>query len=144
MADIPDISETELWTVNTTLKERYGHDVPLELGDAEIRLIPADRALTPSPVVHWQQDGCNFVVFKTGDRRYRCQFFFESISNTVPAARSMTIWPIAWWTCCRPRRITSPLNGGICPASDAERRHWAPTSFTQEPQKRADEKQPRT
>ena len=77
MADIPDITETELWIINTTLRERYGCEVPIQLGDAEIRLSPADRELTSCPVVHWSHDNCNFVIFKAGERRYRCQFFFR-------------------------------------------------------------------
>jgi len=77
MADIPDISETELWVINTTLQERYGREPELQLGDAELRLSPADRTLTSCPVVHWKDEDCNFVVFKTGDRSYRCQFFFR-------------------------------------------------------------------
>ena len=77
MPEISDITDTELWVINTTLKERYGHDVDIQLADAEIRLRPADRELSSCPVVYWQADGCNFVVFKTGDRAYRCQFFFR-------------------------------------------------------------------
>jgi len=77
MAAIPDINETELWTINTTLKERYSQEMELQLGDAELRLSPADKELTSCPVVHWNTDGCNFVVFKTGERSYRCQFFFR-------------------------------------------------------------------
>jgi hypothetical protein len=77
MAAIPDTTETELWVLKTTLKERYGREIELELGDAEIRLSPADRALTPCPVVHWTAEDCHFVVFKTGDRTYRCQFFYR-------------------------------------------------------------------
>lgn len=78
MAEIPDISETELWIINTTLQERYGRLMDIELADAEIRLSPADRELSNCPVVYWQSDGCNFVVFKSGDRKYRCQFFFRN------------------------------------------------------------------
>jgi hypothetical protein len=77
MASIPDINDTELWIIRTTLKERFGDEKELQLGDAEIRLSPADRTLTVCPVAHWNADGCNFVVFKTGDRNYRCQFFFR-------------------------------------------------------------------
>lgn len=77
MAEIADISETELWVINTTLRERYGRDVELQLADAEIRLNPADRELSNCPVVYWQMDDCNFVLFKTGDGRYRCQFFYR-------------------------------------------------------------------
>ena len=63
--------------MKTTLKERYAHDVDIQLADAEIRLRPADRELSSCPVAYWQEDGCNFVVFKAGDRAYRCQFFFR-------------------------------------------------------------------
>ena len=79
MSSIPDITETEEWIVNTTLKERYGNDVPeLQYADAEIRLNPADRELTSCPVFLWQADSCHFILFKTGERLYRCQFFFRN------------------------------------------------------------------
>jgi hypothetical protein len=77
MPEISDITDTELWGIKTTLKERYGHEVEIQLADAEIRLRPADRELSGCPVVYWQADGCNFVVFKAGDRTYRCQFYFR-------------------------------------------------------------------
>ncbi len=78
MPEIPDISETEKWVIENTLKERYGQDVPIELADSEIRLNPSDRELSSCPVVYWSADDCNFIIFKTGDRRYRCQFFYRS------------------------------------------------------------------
>ncbi|WP_089727110.1 hypothetical protein [Candidatus Thiosymbion oneisti] len=78
MAEIPDISDTERWILETTLKERYGRDLELQLADAEIRLHPSDRELTSCPVVFWHDSqGCNFVIFKTGDRNYCCQFFYR-------------------------------------------------------------------
>lgn len=79
MAEIPDITETEHWILGITLKERYGRDVEIQLADAEIRLSPSDRDLASCPVIYWRDDeGCNFVVFKTGDRKYRCQFFYRA------------------------------------------------------------------
>ena len=77
MPEIPDITESELWVIKTTLEERYGREVNTQLADAEIRLMPSDRELSSCPVVYWNEDGCNFVLFKTGDRRYRCQFFYR-------------------------------------------------------------------
>ena len=77
MSQIPDITETEEWIVKTTLKERYGQDVELQYADAEIRLNPADRELTTCPVFVWEAEDCHFVIFKTGERRYRCQFFYR-------------------------------------------------------------------
>ncbi len=81
MPEIPDISKTERWVVENTLKERYGRDIPIELADAEIRLNPSDRELSSCPVIYWQADDCNFIVFKTGDRRYRCQFFYRGFQQ---------------------------------------------------------------
>ncbi|MBA1446813.1 MAG: hypothetical protein FE835_18305 [Gammaproteobacteria bacterium] len=77
MPEISDITDTERWIIDTTLKERYDRDVPLQLADAEIRLMLSDRELTSCPVVYWNEEECNFVLFKTGDRRYRCQFFYR-------------------------------------------------------------------
>ena len=78
MAEIPDITDTERWILGTTLAERYGQEPEIQLGDAEIRLSPSDREVAPCPVIHWRdEEGCNFVVFKTGDRTYRCQFFYR-------------------------------------------------------------------
>ena len=78
MAVIADITESERWIVQTTLKERYGRDLEINLADAEIRIHPSDRELTVCPVLFWSDDeGCSFVIFKTGDRRYRCQFFYR-------------------------------------------------------------------
>lgn len=79
MNEIPDITDTERWIVETTLKERYGDQVPeLQFADAEIRLSPADRDLSTCPVFIWEAEGCHFVIFKTGERRYRCQFFYRA------------------------------------------------------------------
>jgi hypothetical protein len=77
MSAIPDITQTEEWIVRTTLKERYGRDIELQYADADIRLSPSDRELTSCPVVFWEADGCNFAIFKSGERLYRCQFFYQ-------------------------------------------------------------------
>jgi hypothetical protein len=78
MASVPDITDTERWVIKNTLRERYGRDLEYQLADAEIRVHAADRDLTTCPVLYWQaEDGCNFVLFKTGERAYRCQFFYK-------------------------------------------------------------------
>lgn len=77
MNEIPDITETEEWIIRTTLKERYGEDREVQYADAEIRLNPADRELTSCPVVLWNAEDCHFAIFKTGERLYRCQFFYR-------------------------------------------------------------------
>ena len=77
MSDVPDITETDPWIINTTLQERYGRKVDVQLADSEIRLNPSDRETTSCPTLYWQMNGCSFVIFKTGDNNYRCQFFYK-------------------------------------------------------------------
>ncbi|PQJ96228.1 hypothetical protein [Chromatium okenii] len=78
MRTIPDITDTEQWLMRTTLRERYGREIEMQFADAEIRLAPSDRELTICPTIYWQaDDGCHFVIFKTGDSSYRCQFFYQ-------------------------------------------------------------------
>ena len=77
MSNIPDITETEQWTIQTSLDERWGKDViALELVDVEARLDASDRELTECPAVYWQQGDCHFVILKTGDKSYRTQFYY--------------------------------------------------------------------
>ncbi len=77
MSAIPDFTETEERIVQTTLKERYGRDLELQSADAEIRSNPADRELTTCSVLVWEAEDCHFVIFKTGEQRYRCQFYYR-------------------------------------------------------------------
>ncbi|MBV2123339.1 MAG: hypothetical protein KUF74_17990 [Candidatus Thiodiazotropha sp. (ex Ctena orbiculata)] len=77
MSEIPDITDSELWIIETTLAERYGCKVERQIADAEIRLMASDRALSSCPASDWNQEGCNFIIFKTGSRKYRCQFFYR-------------------------------------------------------------------
>ncbi|MDH5764984.1 MAG: hypothetical protein OEZ38_03120 [Gammaproteobacteria bacterium] len=79
MANINDFTDTEIWTVESTLRERWGndHSIELQYADAEIRLHPGDRETTECPVMLWSYDGCNYVIFKTGQQKYRAQFFYR-------------------------------------------------------------------
>lgn len=78
MNSTPDFNESELWTVSDTLKQRYGHEVDIEIADAELRLDPHSSTLTSCPVLFWRDDkGTSFVISKLGDRRYRGQFFYR-------------------------------------------------------------------
>lgn len=78
MSTIPDFNDSELWTVQTTLKERYGRDIEVQLAETEVRLSRHTTNMTPCPTLYWQvDDGCHFLVVKTGPERYRCQFFYR-------------------------------------------------------------------
>lgn len=78
MSSIPDITETEIWTVESTLKERWAdRTIEIQLADVETRLFPDDRETTECPAIFWQVDDANFVIVKAGDRRYRSQFYYR-------------------------------------------------------------------
>ncbi|MCP3666424.1 MAG: hypothetical protein GY696_28650 [Gammaproteobacteria bacterium] len=77
MSEIPDISDSESWTIKTTLRERYNEEIELQIADAEIRLQPSDKEVSSCPVWYWNRGDCHFVIFKTGSQRYRSQFFYK-------------------------------------------------------------------
>ncbi len=75
--NIADFDSAERWVIESALKERYGHIVPIELADSELKLDPDAPVLTACPTVFWSERGCNFLIFKTGEDRYRSQFFYS-------------------------------------------------------------------
>lgn len=77
MSKVPDFSDSEREVVAQTVKERFGKDVDVQAADAEIRMYPDDRELTEVPVLYWSERGCQFIIFKVGDSRYRNQFFYS-------------------------------------------------------------------
>ena len=74
---IPDFNSAERWVIESALKERYGHIVPIELADSELKLDPGAPVITTCPTVFWSERGCHFLIFKTGEDRYRSQFFYS-------------------------------------------------------------------
>jgi hypothetical protein len=76
-APIPDFTEDERATVGAALQRRYGRTVSVEAAEAELRLDPGDEALTCCPTLWWTERGASFVLCKTGERRYRCQFYYS-------------------------------------------------------------------
>lgn len=77
MIEVPDFTESELDLIHRTLSERFEKDVEEQLADVEIRLSPADRALTVCPAVFWSERGANFVLVKSGEKEFRCQFYYR-------------------------------------------------------------------
>jgi hypothetical protein len=75
---IPDFTDTELWIIQSTVDERWGKGVvELHLADVEMKLGLENATLSNCPAVFWVNGECNFVVTKTGEQRYRCQFFYN-------------------------------------------------------------------
>jgi len=77
MRRISDFSESELWMINSTLRERYGEPPEVQLAQTELRLDLSRTELSPCPAAYWEVDGCHFIIAKSADKRYRCQFFYR-------------------------------------------------------------------
>jgi hypothetical protein len=78
MGAIDDFTQSETWSIETTLKERWpGRQVELQPADVEIRMYPDDRELTEVPAIFWEVDEASFVVFKVSDRIYCSQFYYR-------------------------------------------------------------------
>lgn len=77
-ATVPDVTSTELWVVETAIKERFGAGaVELQVADSDIRLEPSDREMTSCPTLYWTDGIAHFVIFKVGEGLYRSQFFYS-------------------------------------------------------------------
>ena len=76
-----DFTPQELRDVAEILQRRYGDHVAVELADSELLLEPAAGAMTECPTVYWRARGAQFVVFKVGAARYRCQFFYTDADH---------------------------------------------------------------
>ena len=73
----PDFTEFETSQVAKILTERYHRPVEMQLADSELRLDPDSSEMTLCPTLYWSELGAQFVVCKTGDGLYRCQFFYS-------------------------------------------------------------------
>lgn len=78
---IPSFTANEKHLISQTLQERYGHSVTPEGAEAELQLDLLKDELSTCPTLHWQERGANFVIFKTGDNRFRCQFFYTDVEQ---------------------------------------------------------------
>lgn len=78
---ISDFTETEQKHVSTILFERYGKLVSMQLADSELQLGIDLADLSLCPTIYWNERGAHFVVCKTGESRYRCQFFYSDAEH---------------------------------------------------------------
>ena len=74
---IPGFSESDLSLAHACLKERFGHDIEVQEVETEVRLSLGDRELALCPALYWKEDGCAFVLSKTGPAAYRAMFFYS-------------------------------------------------------------------
>ncbi len=73
---IPDFTDAECRSVEALLERRYGQPVAVERADSELLLDPSHQEMTACPTLYWSSRGAQFVVFRVGEGRYRCQFFY--------------------------------------------------------------------
>jgi hypothetical protein len=74
---VSDFTEAEQKLVANVLLQRYGRLVALQLADSELQLDSTNDELTLCPTLYWSEQGAQFVVCKTGEGIYRCQFFYS-------------------------------------------------------------------
>jgi len=74
----PDFTDNEFQLANQILLERYSRLVPLQAVEVELQLDPEDTEPTPCPALYWSELGCEFIVAKVADQRFRCQFFYSA------------------------------------------------------------------
>jgi hypothetical protein len=78
---ISKFTERETHLVRQCIKERYGHDVAFDAAEAELQLNALEEELTTCPTLTWHDQNANFVIFKTGDSRFRCQFYYTDVEQ---------------------------------------------------------------
>jgi hypothetical protein len=74
---IPDFTENELWVVRSTVKERYGKEIKLQLADTEVMLGSGIEGMIWCPALFWSAKGANFTIVKIAPKRYRAYFYFH-------------------------------------------------------------------
>lgn len=74
---VRDFTEAEQKLVMNVLLQRYGKLVALQPADSELQLDPDRDELTLCPTLYWSEQSAQFVVCKTGEGVYRCQFFYS-------------------------------------------------------------------
>lgn len=78
---IPKFSDRERQLVSQSIYERYGYTVPLVSAEAELQLNLLEDHLTTCPTLTWDERTAHLVIFKTGDSRFRCQFYYTDVEQ---------------------------------------------------------------
>ena len=78
---IPKFTDRERNLVAQCIVERYSTPVPLQTAEAELQLDLLKDELTMCPTLTWEVVGAHFVIFKTGDNRFRCQFYYADVEQ---------------------------------------------------------------
>jgi hypothetical protein len=73
---IPDFTETELWVVRSTLKERYGQEIEIQFAETETAATEGG-GMDWYPTLFWDAKGAKFAIIKLGAKRYRPVFYYH-------------------------------------------------------------------
>jgi len=77
MIENSDFTAADLDQVQALLQTRYHETTQVHLADSEIRLDPKTQTVQEYPTLYWQARECHFVVVKTAEDEFRCQFFYD-------------------------------------------------------------------
>lgn len=77
MSSIPGFDPSERRIIDAAMIYRYGHAIDLQEADIDLKLSAGSDELTACPGYYWNERGVQFVVCKTGEKRYRSYFFYH-------------------------------------------------------------------
>ena len=78
MTNMPDFTEPEIQAIRESVAIRWkNEEVELHPADIETNLSAHSEELTECPAIFWNQENCSFIIIKTGESQYRCQFFYS-------------------------------------------------------------------
>ncbi|MDT8405172.1 hypothetical protein [Sulfuriflexus sp.] len=108
---IPDFIDSQTWTVESTLKERFRENIQVQSFDSEICLPPHDRELPPVTGLYREAKNCHFVISRPARANIAASFSTASTSNTVLASRNTTKLKTALFRCCAFSPTTRAIDG---------------------------------
>ena len=78
MTNMLDFNEAETQTIRDFVNNRWKKaTIELHPADIETKLSAYSEEMTECPAIFWNHEDCSFIVIKTGENQYRCQFFYS-------------------------------------------------------------------
>ena len=82
MNHVPDYTEDERNIVQNAVNRRWEKPlVEIQLADVEVQLDPKKPDLTECPALFRLAGGCSFIVIKSGESHYKCNFFYKELEQ---------------------------------------------------------------
>ena len=78
MTDTADFSNQEKLAIRTTLAKRWkSNEIDIQLVDVDVSLSDSALDSIKCPAFYWELDEYRFLLMKTGENKYRPQFFYQ-------------------------------------------------------------------